>query len=51
MMQQRRDAGSIETHFPEVASIDMNMTYNQMGTRSILRTFHFAPSSYAFFIL
>ena len=51
MMQQRRDAGSIATHFPEVSSIDMNMTYNQKGTRSILRTFHFTPSSYAFFIV
>ena len=35
MMQQKRDAGSIETRFPEVASIDMNMTYTQEGTRSI----------------
>jgi hypothetical protein len=51
MMRQRIEAGSIETHFPEVASIDMNMTYNQKGTKSILRTFHFTPSSYAFFIL
>jgi hypothetical protein len=51
MMQQRRDAGSIETHFPEVASIDMNMTYNQKGTKSILRTFHFTPGSYAFFVV
>ncbi|OHE59177.1 MAG: hypothetical protein A2Z47_06520 [Thermodesulfovibrio sp. RBG_19FT_COMBO_42_12] len=51
MMQQRREAGSIATHFPDVASIDMNMTYNQKGTKSILRTFHFTPSSYAFFIV
>jgi hypothetical protein len=51
MMQQRRDAGSIETNFPEVASIDMNMTYNQKGTKSILRTFHFTPGSYAFFVV
>ncbi len=48
-MQKRREAGSIATHFPEVASIDMNMTYNQTGTKSILRTFHFTPSSYALF--
>jgi len=51
MMRQRIEAGSIATHFPEVASIDMNMTYTQKGARSILRTFHFTPSSYAFFIL
>ena len=51
MMQQRREAGSIATHFPEVASIDMNMTYNQKGTKSILRTFHFTPDSYAFFLI
>jgi hypothetical protein len=51
IMRQRIEAGSIATNFPEVASIDMNMTYNQKGTKSILRTFHFAPSSYAFFIL
>jgi len=51
MMQQRREAGSVATHFPEVASILMNMTYNQRGAKSILRTFHFTPSSYAFFIV
>ena len=51
MMQQKRDAGSVATHFPEVANIVMNMTYNQKGTRSILRTFHFTPNSYAFFIV
>jgi hypothetical protein len=51
MMQQKRDAGSIETRFPDVASIDMNMTYTQEGTRSILRTFHFTPGSYAFFMI
>jgi hypothetical protein len=51
MMQQRREAGSVAAHFPEVASIIMNMTYNQKGAKSILRTFHFTPSSYAFFIV
>lgn len=51
MMQQKRDAGSIETHFPAVARIDMNMTYTQEGSRSILRTFHFTPGSYAFFMI
>jgi len=51
MIQRRTEAGSIATHFPEVASIDMNMTYNQKGTKSILRTFHFTPGSYAFFLI
>jgi hypothetical protein len=51
IMQQKREAGSVATHFPEVANIVMNMTYNQKGARSILRTFNFTPSSYAFFIV
>ena len=51
IMQQKRDAGSVATHFPEVANIIMNMTYNQKGARAILRTFNFTPSSYAFFIV
>jgi hypothetical protein len=51
MMRQRREAGSIESHFPEVARIDMNMTYNQKGTKPILRTFYFTPDCYAFFIV
>jgi hypothetical protein len=51
MMQQRREAGSVATHFPEVATIVMNMTYNQSGSKSILRTFNFTPNSYAFFIV
>jgi len=50
-MQQRREAGSVATHFPEVENIVMNMTYNQRGAKSILRSFHFTPSSYAFFIV
>jgi hypothetical protein len=50
-MQQRREAGSVAAHFPEVADIVMNMTYNQHGAKSILRTFHFTPNSYAFFIV
>lgn len=48
-MQQRLEAGSVAQHFPEVGSIVINMTYNQRGTKSILRTFNFSPSSYAFF--
>ena len=51
MMQQRREAGSVATHFPEVANIVMNMTYNQRGAKSILRTFNFTPESYAFFVV
>ncbi len=51
MMEQKREAGSIATRFPEVASIIMNMTYNQKGTTSIRRTFHFTPSSSAFFVV
>ena len=47
--QQRREAGSIATHFPEVANIALHMTYNQRGSKSILRNFQFSPDSYAFF--
>jgi hypothetical protein len=50
-MRQRLEAGSVATRFPEVASITMNMTYNQKGAISILRTFHYTPSSYAFFMV
>jgi hypothetical protein len=49
LMQQRCDAGSVATRFPEVANIVMNMTYSQHGAKSIIRTFHFTPNSYAFF--
>jgi hypothetical protein len=48
-LQQRIDAGSVANHFPEVASIDIRMMYNQKGIKSLLRTFNFAPGSYAFF--
>lgn len=51
MMQQKQEAGSIGSRFPEVANIVMHMTYKQTGSKSILRTFHFTPSSSAFFIL
>jgi hypothetical protein len=51
LMQRRREAGSVASHFPEVANIVMRMTYNQRGAKSILRTFHFTPGSYAFFIV
>ncbi len=48
-MQQRLEAGSVAEHFPEVAKIIVNMTYNQKGAKSILRTFNFFPGSYSFF--
>jgi hypothetical protein len=48
-LRQRLDAGSMADHFPEVASIDIRMTYNQKGIKSLLRTFSFSPGSYAFF--
>lgn len=51
MMRQKCEAGSVATRFPEVASIIMNMTYKQNGAKSILRTFHFTPESYAFFVV
>jgi hypothetical protein len=48
-LQQRVEAGSVATRFPEVANIVMNMTYSQHGAKSILRTLNFTPNSYAFF--
>ena len=51
IIRQKCEAGSVATRFPEVASIIMNMTYNQKGAKSILRTFHFTPDSYAFFVI
>jgi len=51
MMQQKREAGSVASRFPGAASIIMNMTYKQKGTTPILRTFHFTPNSYAFFVV
>jgi hypothetical protein len=51
VMQQKYEAGSVATRFPEVANIVMNMTYSEHGAKSIIRTLHFTPSSYAFFIV
>jgi hypothetical protein len=51
MIQQRHEAGSVATNFPEVANIGMNMTYNQNGSTSIRRTFNFTPTSDAFFVV
>jgi len=49
--QQRRvDAGSVATQFPEVASIIINMIYNQRGiAKSLPRIVNFYPKSYALF--
>jgi len=47
-MQRRLDAGSVATHFPEVASIVIHMTYNQRGVaKSLPRVVNFFPSSCA----
>lgn len=48
-MQQRLEAGYVAKRFPRVAEIVINMTYNQRGIKSMLRTFNFSPGSYAFF--
>jgi hypothetical protein len=48
--QRRLDAGFVSTHFPEVASIVINMMYSQRGTQKALpRTVNFSPGSYALF--
>jgi len=49
IQQQKLDAGFVATHFPDVASIVINMMYNQRGTKSLARTVNFFPGSYAFF--
>jgi len=49
-LQRRVDAGFVATHFPEVVSIVINMTYNQRGiAKSLPRTVNFFPGSYALF--
>jgi hypothetical protein len=49
-MQKKVEAGSVATHFPEVADISVRMIYNQTGlNKSLLRTMNFFPGSYAFF--
>jgi len=47
--QERLDAGFVSKHFPEVASIVINMIYKQNGARSLRRALNFSPDSYAFF--
>jgi hypothetical protein len=49
-LQKRLDAGFVTTHFPEVASIVISMTYRQKGlSKSLPRIVNFFPSSYALF--
>jgi hypothetical protein len=49
-LQQKIDAGFVSKLFPEVASIVVNMTYNQKGIqKSLPRIVNFFPSSYAIF--
>jgi hypothetical protein len=48
--QQRIDSGLVETHFPEVSSIVINMKYSQKGVlKPLPRIVNFFPSSYALF--
>lgn len=48
--QQKVDAGSVSTHFPEVASIVVRMKYNQRGiAKSLPRVVNFFPGSSALF--
>ena len=49
-IQQRVEAGFMAAQFPEVASIAVNMTYNQRGiAKSLPRIVNFFPGSYALF--
>jgi hypothetical protein len=49
--QQRLESGLISEHFPKVSSIviDVINSYKQMNLDTVLRTFNFLPSSYAYF--
>jgi hypothetical protein len=49
-IQRRLDAGFVAAHYPEVASIVINMVYDQRGvTKSLPRVMNFSPSSCALF--
>lgn len=49
-MQQKLKAGLLSASFPDVANIVVSMIYSQNEiARSIPRTVHFFPDSYAFF--
>ena len=48
--QRKEDAGHVAEHFPQVARIVISMTYTQRGIgKSLPRTVHFVPASYALF--
>jgi len=48
--QRKLDAGLVDTQFPEVAGIVVNMVYNQKGIqKSLPRVVNFFPSSSALF--
>jgi hypothetical protein len=49
-VQQRLEAGFVAAHYPEVAGIVINMTYNQRGiAKSLPRVVNFFPESCALF--
>lgn len=49
-MQKRQDAGSVSSHFPDVSSIVVSMSYKQIGLKNAMpRTVNFVPGSYAIF--
>lgn len=48
--QRKLDADLVETLFPEVSGIVINMTYKQQGVlKSFTRVINFFPGSYALF--
>ncbi len=48
--QQKKDAGVVVSRFPEIASIVINMLYNQKGIqKSLPRVVNFFPDSSAWF--
>lgn len=49
LKRERLEAGLLADHFPDVASIVVNMNYKPARTSAVLRTVHFLPGSPAFF--
>ncbi len=48
--QQRLEAGTVATHYPDVASIVISMIYSQKGLQAAMpRTVNFFPGSAALF--
>ncbi|MEW6600972.1 MAG: hypothetical protein AB1499_08370 [Nitrospirota bacterium] len=47
--QERVDTGFVNKHFPDVASIVIDIRYTQNGAKSLVRKMNYAPDSYAFF--